>query len=555
VVTYNAPEDVKCCLESVVGVTVSRTFELIVVDNGSDAALVKWMCGFAGEHESVQMHRLDSNAGFARGVNIGAGLARGAVLILLNSDTVVTDGWLDDLSEALADPTVGIVSPLTNNIGHGPQLDPRAVAVTPGTANAYAATLETDRRLVPVPNRLAFFCVAMRRTDFELLNGLDESYGIGNFEDDDLCLRAVLLGLSLGVLMHVFVYHRGGASFEENGVDHRRWLGKNADRFLDKASLLALGLTPTLRPARSGQPPAMSVVVRTKDRPSALRVALRSLERQSCPDFEVVVVNDGGTDVSPTLASFPSLRFRVVQHVRSVGRAEALNTGIRAASAPLIGYLDDDDVLLPFHVATLLEGAQGCEPGDRDIRYSHYSLAFVAPADGDQCFVTLARKRLDRWSFDRDELLVANRPALHTWIHEKALWERFGGFDPSYEILEDWEFLLRVTRDAVMTPIGSETCEYRISVDRGNATLDRSGVLEQILRVYDAYPSSTRRIAAERERHVAEWRGQIERLAEVDGRAATGELDDDEAARARFAIAFGVRLPALKVPGRVDYSR
>ena len=95
VVTYNAPEDVKRCLESVVGVTVSRTFELIVVDNGSKAALVEWMRGFAGEHESVLMHRLDSNAGFARGVNVGAGLARGPVLILLNSDTVVTDGWLD----------------------------------------------------------------------------------------------------------------------------------------------------------------------------------------------------------------------------------------------------------------------------------------------------------------------------------------------------------------------------------------------------------------------------------------------------------------------------
>ena len=267
------------------------------------------------------------------------------------------------------------------------------------------------------------------------------------------------------------------------------------------------------------------------------------------------MVNDGGTDVSPTLAGFPLLRFRVVQHVRSVGRAEALNAGIRAASAPLIGYLDDDDVLLPFHVATLLEGAQTCEPGDRDIPYSHYSLAFVAPADGDQCFVTLARKRLDRWSFDRQELLVANRPAIHTWIHEKALWDRVGGFDPSYDILHDWEFLLRATRDAVMTPIGSETCEYRISVDRGNATLDRSGVLEEMLRIYDAYPSSTRRIAAERERHVTEWRGQIERLAEVDGRAAAGELDDDEATSERFAIAFGVRLPALQVRSRVDRSR
>ena len=40
-----------------------------------------------------------------------------------------------------------------------------------------------------------------------MLNGLDEGFGAGNFEDDDFCSRAELLGFTLAVARNVFVYH------------------------------------------------------------------------------------------------------------------------------------------------------------------------------------------------------------------------------------------------------------------------------------------------------------------------------------------------------------
>ena len=220
VVVFNAPEDTMRCLESLVRVKVERSFEVIVVDNASETPLADQLHSFAAANNNVFVFTMPSNLGFARGVNIGVAEASGEVVILLNSDTVVTDGWLDELAEALDNPLIGGVSPVTNSVGHGPQLDPESVSVGWADAEAYARAIKGRRRLVRVPFRLVFFCVAFRAGDLALLNGLDDGYALGNYEDDDLCLRLSLMGYELVVAEHVFVYHRGGATFAANSIDH-----------------------------------------------------------------------------------------------------------------------------------------------------------------------------------------------------------------------------------------------------------------------------------------------------------------------------------------------
>src|SRR5262245_13505609 len=117
VVVHNAPHDTIRCFESLVEAAVRCPFEIVIVDNGSERRLVDWLREFAATHEDVVLRTLNRNLGFARGVNLGASEAAGDVLVLLNSDTVVTDGWLDGLMEVLDDPHIGAVSPVTNSIG------------------------------------------------------------------------------------------------------------------------------------------------------------------------------------------------------------------------------------------------------------------------------------------------------------------------------------------------------------------------------------------------------------------------------------------------------
>ena len=91
------------------------------------------------------MH-FDQPLGFARAVNEGALRAKHDALVLLNSDTLVTDGWLDGLRDALlSDSQVGVVSPLTNYAGNPLQVDPKAVSLHPRQVRRYAARLRNSK--------------------------------------------------------------------------------------------------------------------------------------------------------------------------------------------------------------------------------------------------------------------------------------------------------------------------------------------------------------------------------------------------------------------------
>jgi GT2 family glycosyltransferase len=543
VVVYNAPEETMQCLESLANVRVECSHEVVIVDNGSDRKLVERLRAFVERDDSVILNLQPKNVGFARGVNIGVAEASGDIVVLLNSDTVVTDGWLDGLVEALDDPRIGAVSPVTNSVGHGPQGDPDALDVRPESANAYALKIANRRELERVPLHLAFFCAATRRADFVLLNGLDESYGLGNFEDDDFCLRLILLGYELAIARHVFVYHRGSATFEGNRLDHGAWLGANADRFLDRSAELAVRRVANGSAAdRRPRAPLLSIVVRTKDRPQELGLALRSLANQTDRRFEVVIVNDGGAEPGASLeAALEGIEHRVVHHAEPVGRSGALNAGVEAAKTDLIAYLDDDDIVLPFHVATLLDLWERNGRTGSVIAYSHYSLAFIRPTVNGRNYIA-ARKRLPFWPYSRDELLVANRPAIHTIIHGRALWETVNGFDPGLTILHDWDFLLRATSSSTMVGTLQETCEYRIYPGAANVTTNREVVLQEMREVYDRFPTQSRSVLRSRRWHLREWEDQIDRLHEIDDAVAQSDVSEEEGAISRLSVMFGVAL-------------
>ena len=100
----------------------------------------------------------------------------------------------------------------------------------------------------------------------------------------------------------------------------------------------------------------MSVVVPTRGRAAYLEVTLDSLTRQDArTPHELIVVDDGATDATPQVAE----RFgvRLVRHGERRSLNAARNTGVRAASAGLIAFVDDDVVAPPGWVDALAEGA------------------------------------------------------------------------------------------------------------------------------------------------------------------------------------------------------
>lgn len=236
VLTWNALEHTRRCVASLLEHTDAR-HELIFVDNGSTDGTIEWLGQLARSQPRVQVILNDTNLGFAAGNNRGLAAARGDFMVLLNSDTVVTPGWLERLLQpALDDPRVGLVGPFTNNVTGVQKLpevgyDQRTLAGLDRFAAEHAA-----RNAGQVAHALWIvgFCLLIRRDVLERLGGLDEVFGQGNYEDTDYCLRAFLAGYRTVLARDCFIHHVGSASFDAGGVDYRQQMNGNFEIFRRK---------------------------------------------------------------------------------------------------------------------------------------------------------------------------------------------------------------------------------------------------------------------------------------------------------------------------------
>jgi len=113
VCVHNALADVQNCLTSVQEHS-SQPYSLILVDDGSQAETCEYLAAYAGQH-GCRLIRNDQARGYTFAANQGLRASTGDFVILLNSDTIVTAGWLERMVAcAEADPQNGIVGPLSN---------------------------------------------------------------------------------------------------------------------------------------------------------------------------------------------------------------------------------------------------------------------------------------------------------------------------------------------------------------------------------------------------------------------------------------------------------
>jgi GT2 family glycosyltransferase len=156
-------------------------------------------------------------------------------VVLLNNDTIVTRGWLEGLiALSLHDwPHTGMVGPVTNCAS-----PPQQIAASYRTREGIDAFAERCGRDFTATalnvNRLIGFCLLIRREVLDKIGVLDEQFGIGFFEDDDLCVRAREAGYRLAVAQGVFIHHFGSRTFRGLGIDCHQQLKDGFARFRDK---------------------------------------------------------------------------------------------------------------------------------------------------------------------------------------------------------------------------------------------------------------------------------------------------------------------------------
>jgi GT2 family glycosyltransferase len=339
ILTHNEWPVTELCLDSIRRHT-PEDYELIVVDNGSTDGTVERL----REQADVKLICNSTNLGFPKGCNQGLAAASGDNVLFLNNDTVVTKHWLTNLLRALhEEKQVGMVGPVSNySSGH------QQIAVTYTNLDdldAFAASYCAAHAglAVPVP-RLIGFCLLVKRSLLDEIGGFDERFGMGNYEDDDLCLRALQAGYTLRIVHDSFVHHHGHATMKSmTDFNFAELLAENRAKAEEKwgQNIHDLIYHHVSRAGNQSDGPisiSLCMIVKNEE-----AVIARCLDSVKDIVDEYVIVDTGSTDATKEiLKKYTDKEF----HFEWIDDfAAARNYAFDQATMEYILWLDADDVI------------------------------------------------------------------------------------------------------------------------------------------------------------------------------------------------------------------
>lgn len=216
---YNAFEDLQVCLQSLYKNTNLGSNRLILInDNSPDERIRPCLDEQADRNRNVIVVHNEKNKGFSANVNIGIAQSRTNDVILLNSDTIVTENWVEKIVEcAYSDDEIGTVTPMSNNatlcsvpvFGEENSL-PQQLTVERAAKIAEECSMKKYPRIT-VANG---FCMFIKREVIECIGGFDaETFGRGYGEENDFCNRAEQMGYIHVMCDDTYIYHSGTKSF------------------------------------------------------------------------------------------------------------------------------------------------------------------------------------------------------------------------------------------------------------------------------------------------------------------------------------------------------
>jgi GT2 family glycosyltransferase len=215
---YNAPADLARCVDSVLVHTAGEVALVLIDDASPDPAIAAYFGELARRAlPQVRLLANDVNLGFTGTANRGFAHSR-ADVVLLNSDTIVTAGWLEALARcAAAEPRIGTVTPFSNNAEICSY--PRFCENNPWPDGADPEPLRRALARAAVPSYPDLptgvgFCLYVRRALIDAIGVFDPAFGHGYGEENDFCLRAAKAGFRNVLCDDAFVLHAGERSFE-----------------------------------------------------------------------------------------------------------------------------------------------------------------------------------------------------------------------------------------------------------------------------------------------------------------------------------------------------
>jgi glycosyltransferase involved in cell wall biosynthesis/predicted O-methyltransferase YrrM len=204
-----------------------------------------------------------------------------------------------------------------------------------------------------------------------------------------------------------------------------------------------LGEIPLFNGKKTEENSLISVIIPTYNRPDKLASAIESVLTQTYKNFEIIVVKDGGKNIGKIIKKYSDNRIRFINHNKNKGPSSARNAGIKAAKGKYIALLDDDDIYYPNHLETALNNLN---EKNKVIYTDAVRCSYIKEGNLPKADYKLQSKSVPySIDYNRNKLFIGNISPVNCFVFEKSLTDKVGLFDESLQVLEDWEFWLRLS--------------------------------------------------------------------------------------------------------------
>lgn len=224
--------------------------------------------------------------------------------------------------------------------------------------------------------------------------------------------------------------------------------------------------------------PQISVLLPAYNAEKYLAESVQSILTQTYTDFELLLLDDGSTDRTPTIAADLAKtdpRIRVITNPRNLGLSRTLNLGIAQSKADLIARMDADDISLPTRFAKQVEYLQthhhiGVVGGNRE---------FIT-ADGNSTLQPTKCKPNPQLA----DLLRENKLAHPTVMFRKSLVQQVGGYDTLFHHSQDYELWCRLAKITNLANLPDCLVKYRLHAESmGEKNLSTNWILLLYIRL------------------------------------------------------------------------
>lgn len=487
--TKDGVDILRQCMDGILNKTDYSNFEVIIVNNQSEKPETQAYFEELLRDKRVRIIDYDHPFNYSRINNIAVKESNGSILALLNNDLeVINRDWLREMVSHAVRPEIGAVGARLfypdGTVQHaGVLLGYKGRA---GHMYRYAPKhwLGYWARAVLIQNLTAVTaaCLVLRKDVYESVGGFDEENFTITFNDVDLCLRIHEKGYRNLYTPYAELYHhesktRGLMAFQsEEDYFSERWKShiQNDTAYNPNLSLesedFSLAFPPrTKRPwevetSRISANPLVSVITRTYgERQGYLKESIQSVLQQTYRPLQLVIVEDGTANARLVVdeLELPTGVTVTYESLPKRGRCYAGNRGLELAQGDLFGFLDDDDLLLPDHVESLVKHLQahpeavGAYSSSWEIPTKVVSLTPLKYIEGKKSLFGRAR-------FSIDALWNYNYIAIQSLLLKKDLFLKYGGFSEELDCLEDWDLWLRYTSERDFVFLDKATSEFRM---------------------------------------------------------------------------------------------